>query len=186
MSLLFCILDTLVNQTPKAALNLCEKYLKKKSDSHHLQAIRAYLMAQCGKELEAEKLARELVAGVAGKDNLLISTLSKVFAAVGDHEMASQLLTDLFKNQPTPENGFDLFEQQLKCVELKKSFPVVLKLASLTNETSFMAWALTVLFADHNYQISRDHSWANESMLQRVCEKVRQSVLDRRVEIEKL
>lgn len=166
-------------------MNLCEKYLKKKSDSHHLQAIRAYLMAQCGKEVEADKAARELL-NLANKDQLLTSTLSRVFSLIGDHETSSRLLSDLFKNQPNLDTGFELFEQQLKSVDLKKAFPVALKLSSMANEPSFLAWALAILYADHCHSISRDPSWANVSMLERVAEKVRQSTIERKERISKL
>lgn len=164
---------------------MCEKYLKKKSDSYHLQAIRAYLMAQCGKEVEADRLARELLK-LGPKDQLLLSTLSRVFSYVGDHETAAGLLSEQFKSHPNMDTGYELFEQQLKCVDLKKAFPVALKLSSMSNEPLFLAWALAILYADHSYSISRDSSWANANMLERVAEKVYQSTVGRKDQIKKL
>lgn len=178
-------LETLVQQSPKAALQLCDKFIKKRPTSSHLQAIRAYLLAQTHRETEAETLARSLLQDEKVlKDDLLLSTLARTFSQLGDWERAGQLLSGVFRAQPSPEAGLDLFDVLLRGAELKKAFPVALKLAGLANEQAFLTWALSVCYADRRWGVSREPSWASDDLLERIADKVLANTASRKLQLQ--
>ncbi|CAE6412720.1 unnamed protein product [Rhizoctonia solani] len=96
------IYEALDSATPKVALQLCNKALKKQPDSALIKSLKALALIRAGKLEECIALADQLVA-VKPTDENVLSTLSHVLRALDRPQDVVNLYDDAYKQYPNNE-----------------------------------------------------------------------------------
>lgn len=96
------IYDALDSGTPKLALQLCNKALKKQPDSAIIKSLKALALIRAGKLEECIALADELIA-TKPIDETVLNTLSHVLRALDRPQDVVALYDDAYKQHPNNE-----------------------------------------------------------------------------------
>ncbi|KAJ1309542.1 hypothetical protein OPQ81_006315 [Rhizoctonia solani] len=96
------IYEALDSATPKLALQLCNKALKKQPESALIKSLKALALIRAGKLEECITLADQLVAAKPTDENVL-STLSHVLRALDRPQDVVNLYDDAYKQHPNNE-----------------------------------------------------------------------------------
>ncbi|KAG8728758.1 hypothetical protein FRC12_021519, partial [Ceratobasidium sp. 428] len=88
--------------SPKLALQLCNKSLKKQPDSAQIKSLKALALIRAGKLEECIALADQLIASKPS-DEAVLNTLSHVLRALDRPQDVVTLYDDAYKQSPNNE-----------------------------------------------------------------------------------
>ncbi|CEL51598.1 N-alpha-acetyltransferase 25, NatB auxiliary subunit OS=Rattus norvegicus GN=Naa25 PE=2 SV=1 [Rhizoctonia solani AG-1 IB] len=135
--------------TPKLALQLCNKALKKQPDSALIKALKALALIRAGKLEECIALADQLVAAKPVDENTL-STLSHVLRALDRPQDVVNLYDDAYKQHPNNEElGCQAFIAMAKMGSWRTAQQTALRLnrtfPTSVPESRYAFWAISCM-----------------------------------------
>ncbi|CAE6517233.1 unnamed protein product [Rhizoctonia solani] len=143
------IYEALDSATPKLALQLCNKALKKQPDSALIKSLKALALIRAGKLEECIALADQLVEAKPTDENVL-STLSHVLRALDRPQDVVNLYDDAYKKYPNNEElGCQAFIAMVKMGSWKTAQETARRLnrtfPGSGPEIRYVFWGITAL-----------------------------------------
>ncbi|GAB1517939.1 hypothetical protein RhiTH_000995 [Rhizoctonia solani] len=141
--------EALDSATPKLALQLCNKALKKQPDSALIKSLKALALIRAGKLEECIALADQLVAAKPVDENVL-STLAHVLRALDRPQDVVNLYDDAYKQHPNNEElGCQAFIAMAKMGSWRTAQQTALRLnrtfPTSVPESRYAFWAISCM-----------------------------------------
>ncbi|KAF8583207.1 actin cytoskeleton organization protein [Ramaria rubella] len=136
------IYDALETGSLKAALQACNKLLKKQPNSELVKSLKALTLARSGKSEESSSLCDEVLARKPTED-IILAALSHSLRALGRHEDVTAMYDEAYKKQPMNEElGAQTFMANAKISNWKMAQQVATKMHKTFKDDRFLYWSI--------------------------------------------
>ncbi|GJJ11552.1 hypothetical protein Clacol_005786 [Clathrus columnatus] len=136
------IYDALETGSFKAALQACNKLLRKQPAFELVKALKALTLARAGKAEESSSLCDEIIARKPTED-VILATLSHSLRTLGRHDDVTAMYDEAFKKQPGNEElGAQAFMANAKISNWKVAQQISTKMYKTFKEDRYLYWSV--------------------------------------------
>ncbi|KAF8511363.1 N-acetyltransferase B complex non catalytic subunit-domain-containing protein [Gautieria morchelliformis] len=126
----------------KAALQACNKLLKKQPASELVKSLKALTLARAGKAEESSSLCDQVLVRKPTED-IVLAALSHSLRALGRHEDVTAMYDEAFKKQPGNEElGAQTFMANTKISNWKTAQQVSTRMHKTFKDDRFLYWSI--------------------------------------------
>ncbi|KAJ3054397.1 N-alpha-acetyltransferase 25, NatB auxiliary subunit [Rhizophlyctis rosea] len=140
------IYDALDNGTPKSALQMCTKLLKKQPDAQILKALKALALERMGRDDEAAQLCDEVKAEKP-TDEVILQTLTMVYRPQGRYDQITEIYEGAFQRRPNDEElANHWFMAIVRLKDFKTLQQAAMKLNKQFKDDKYYFWTIMCIF----------------------------------------
>ncbi|KAF8505036.1 N-acetyltransferase B complex non catalytic subunit-domain-containing protein, partial [Hysterangium stoloniferum] len=134
--------DALESGALKAALQACNKHLKKQPNWELVKALKALTLARAGKAEESSTICDEILARKP-TDDIVLSTLSHSLRTLGRHVEVTAMYDEAYKKQPGNEElGAQAFIANAKVSNWKAAQQVSTRMHKTFKDDRYLYWSI--------------------------------------------